>query len=190
MTECQASSPPEVHPALGGRFSPVRFRDDTVVTSEQVDALLEAARLSPSAGNSQPWRFIVGRRGDSVHARIVRHMARSSSAWAPGADLLVVNLAHVFVEGTTDFEYSEFSHYDLGQAVAHMTVQGLAMGLDAHQFRAFDREGIAAEFEIPPHLESTSMTAFGVSAHEAGAVSSPGTSRSRATRAEITWARA
>ena len=48
--------------------------------------------------------------------------------WAPGASLIVVNVAHVFVEETDGWEYSEFSRYDLGQAVAHMTIQGLAMG--------------------------------------------------------------
>ncbi len=33
---------------------------------------------------------------------------------APDADLLVANLSHRYVEGT-DWEYSEFSQYDLGQ---------------------------------------------------------------------------
>jgi len=73
---------------------------------------------------------------------------------------LVANLAHRFVE-TTDWEYSEFSLYDLGQAVAHMTFQAQALGLFARQFRAFDREALEAAFEIPPHWQLTTMTAFG-----------------------------
>jgi len=190
MTPCDVPTVPELHPALERRFSPVIFDDTATLTGEHVDTLLDAARLAPSAGNSQPWMFIVGRRGDAIHARIVRHLARSSAAWAPGASLLVVNLAHVRVEGTSDWEYSEFSRYDLGQAVAHMTIQGLAMGLDAHQFRAFDRDAVARAFDVPPHWEVTSMTAFGTAAHAAGEVSSPGTSRARADRDAITWARA
>ena len=166
------------------------FRADALVTTTQVNALLDAARRAPSAGNSQPWSFIVGRRGDGVHSRLVRHLARSSGGWVPAASVLVANLAHVLVEGTPDWEYSEFSRYDLGQAVAHMTVQGLAMGLDAHQFRAFDREAVARDFDVPPHWEVTSMTAFGIAAHAPGEVSSPGTDRSRLPREEITWARA
>ena len=110
--------------------------------------------------------------------------------WAGSASLLVVNLAHVYVEGTDRWAYSEFSRYDLGQAVAHMTIQGLHMGLDAHQFRAFDRDAVATEFFVPPHWEVTSMTAFGVAAHVSDDTSCPGTSRERATRAEITWLRA
>lgn len=192
MTTCESPARPEVHPALTGRFSPVAFDPHVAVSAEQVDTLLDAARRAPSAGNSQPWMFVVAVRGDSVHARLVRHLARSSSVWAPDASLLVVNLAHLHVEDTPGWEYSEFSRYDLGQAVAHMTVQGLHLGLQAHQFRAFDRDAVAGELELPAHWEVTSMTAFGVSTHAAGeAVSggTSGTSRERASLDDITWMR-
>ncbi|MCW2825798.1 MAG: nitroreductase [Aeromicrobium sp.] len=189
MTVCEVPAHPTLHPALAGRFSPVSFDPDVSINPEQVDTLLEAARRAPSAGNSQPWKFIVGRRGDAVHQRIVRHLARSSSAWAPDASLLMVNLAHLYVDGTPDWEYSEFSRYDLGQAVAHMTIQGLHIGLDAHQFRAFDRDAVTAEFDVSPAWEVTSMTAFGTAGHAAGEAASPGTSRERATRDDITWMR-
>ena len=189
MATCSVPAAPGVHPALAGRFSPVGFDPEFAVGAVHVDALLQAARLAPSAGNSQPWMFVVARRGDSIHQRIVPHLARSSSTWAPDASLLIVNCAHILVEGTEDWEYSEFAQYDLGQAVAHMTVQGLHLGLDAHQFRAFDREALTDEFRIPPHWKVTSMTAFGRATHAAGEISTPGTSRERAGLDEITWAR-
>ncbi len=129
---------PLLHPLLAGRSSPTSFDASHDVPEDQVEALLEAARRAPSAGNSQPWAFIVGRRGDATHERLVAHLAGSSAAWAPTAGLLVANLAHRYVEGT-DWEYSEFSVYDLGQAVAHMTLQAGALGLSARQFRAFNR---------------------------------------------------
>jgi hypothetical protein len=65
------------------------------------------------------------------------------------------------VEGT-DWPFSEFSRYDLGQAVAHMTLQAQAIGLSVRQFRAFDRDGIASEFGVEPHWEVTTLSAFGV----------------------------
>ncbi len=74
----------------------------------------------------------------------------STRHWVPDAGLLVPNLSHRYVEGT-DWKYSDFSLYDLGQAVAHMTVQAMALGLRVRQFRAFDRDGIAADFDVPPH---------------------------------------
>ncbi|WP_147918424.1 nitroreductase family protein [Ruania zhangjianzhongii] len=177
----------KVSTALAHRFSPIRFDGSAVVTPGQVDLLLDAARLAPSAGNSQPWMFIVGHRSDVNHRRIVRHLARSSSSWAPDASLLVVNLAQISVEGTPGQEYSEFARYDLGQAVAHMTFQGLALGLAAHQIRGFDRDGLACEFAVPPHWEATSITVLGTAA--LAGVSAPSTSRVRAARASITWAR-
>jgi nitroreductase family protein len=151
---------PALHPLLARRWSPAVFDPAATVTPAEAGTLLEAARWAPSAGNSQPWAFVVGMRGDAVHARIVRHLAPSSRRWAPDAGLLVVNLCHRWVEGT-DWEFSEFALYDLGQAVAHMTVQAQALGLFVRQFRAFDRAGIAAEFGVPAHWQVTSMSAVG-----------------------------
>ena len=130
------------------------------VGGAEVEVLLEAARWAPSAGNSQPWAFIVGRRGDETHRRLVPHLAPSSARWAPTAALLIANLCHRYVEDT-DWEYSEFALYDLGQAVAHLTVQARALDLHVRQFRAFDRAGLAAEFGVPAHWEVTTLSAVG-----------------------------
>lgn len=154
------SETPELHPLLAARWSPSTFDPEHVASEAEVAALLEAARWAPSAGNSQPWAFIVGRRGDAVHDRLIAHLAGSSRRWVPSASVLVANLCHRFVE-ETDWDYSEFSLYDLGQAVAHMTIQGAALGLASRQFRAFDRDGVAREFDVPEHWEVTTMTAFG-----------------------------
>ena len=151
---------PELHELLAARWSPTTFDATHEASAADVESLLEAARWAPSAGNSQPWSFVVGRRGDETHERLVRHLAGSSARWAPTASILVANLGHLYVEDT-DWEYSEFALYDLGQAVAHMTLQAAALGLAARQFRAFDREGLAAEFEVPEHWQVTTMTAFG-----------------------------
>ena len=149
-----------LHPLLAERFSPAMFDPEHEAAAEDVEALLEAARWAPSAGNAQPWAFLVGRRGDPVHGRLVRHLAGSSAGWAPSASVLVANLAHRFVEGT-DWEFSEFALYDLGQAVAHLTLQARGLDLFVRQFRAFDRAGVAAEFDVPPHWEVTTMAAVG-----------------------------
>lgn len=72
----------------------------------------------------------------------------------------MVNLAHRFVDGT-GLPYSEFADYDLGQAVAHMTIQAAAMGLSCRQFRAFDLESLAVDLDVPPGWVVVSMTAIG-----------------------------
>jgi nitroreductase len=179
-----------LHPLLARRWSPTTFEESYEARTAEVDSLLEAARWAPSAGNSQPWAFIPARRGDAVHQRLLRHLTASSARWAPTASLLVVNLCHLYVEGT-DWEFSEFALYDLGQAVAHMTVQAQALGLSARQFRAFDRAGIAAEFGVPDHWQVTSMSAFG---RVPAAIGSPPPipteavpSRQRRPTTELSW---
>lgn len=91
---------------------------------------------------------------------VVSCLAGSSRPWATHASLLVVNLRQVQVEDT-DWEYSEFADYDLGQAVAHMTIQAHAMGLGCRQFRAFDKEALTIELAVPTHWEILTMTAIG-----------------------------
>jgi nitroreductase len=179
---------PSLHPLLARRWSPVAFDAAHELAAAEVDVLLEAARWAPSAGNSQPWAFLVARRGDDVHARLVGHLAPSAARWAPSASLLVVNLCHRFVEGT-DWEYSEFALYDLGQAVAHMTVQAQALGLFSRQFRAFDAAALAADLEVPPHWQVTSMTAFGRLPRGEAAPPAPDRAdgRSRQRRPDVTW---
>jgi len=102
-----------LHPLLVSPRSPTTFDPAASVSRAEVESLLEAARWAPSAGNSQPWAFIVGRRGEPDHDRLARHLAKSSAAWAPMAGVLIGNLSHRFVEDT-DWDYSEFSTYDLG----------------------------------------------------------------------------
>ena len=175
---------PGIHPLLAARWSPTTFDAAAEVSSAEVESLLEAARWAPSAGNSQPWAFVVGRRSDEVHERLVAHLAPSTRRWVPAAGLLVANLAHRYVEDT-DWEYSEFALYDLGQAVAHMTIQALALGFHVRQFRAFDRDGVAAEFGVPAHWEVTTMSAVGRAAGPPppAAPRTPGRQR----RTELRW---
>ncbi len=158
----------------------------------EVESLLEAARWAPSAGNSQPWAFIVGRRGEADHQRLVQHLAKSSARWAPEAGLLLANLSHQTVENT-DWEYSEFAGYDLGQAVAHMSFQARSLGLQVRQFRAFDRAGLAAEFDVPDHWEVTTMSAIGrvpPEMHPMNADASTTAVRQRHPTDEIRWPQA
>jgi nitroreductase len=181
-----------LHPLLASRWSPTQFDPSDVVSDAEVESLLEAARWAPSAGNSQPWAFIVARRGEPDHARLVRHLTKSSARWASTAGVLIANLSHRFVE-ETDWEYSEFSLYDLGQAVAHMSFQAQSLGMHVRQFRAFDREGLTLEFEVPSHWEVTTMSAIGripVTGHDDTAAPGSPAERRRHSATDIRWPQA
>jgi nitroreductase len=149
-----------LHPLLRARFSPLSFDPDSVVDEAHVKLLLEAARWAPSAGNSQPWAFYTAIRDSPEHAILSRHLAPSSARWAPSASLLVVNIVHLHVE-TSDIEFSEFADYDLGQAVAHMTLEAEALGLACRQFRAFDLEPLSTQLNLAAGWRIRSMTAIG-----------------------------
>lgn len=150
----------DLHPLLRGRFSPMQFDAARSLTDAEVDLLLEAARWAPSAGNSQPWSFAIARRGEPEHQTFVARLAASSRRWAPGASALIVNIVHRYVDDT-DWAYSEFADYDLGQAVAHLTLQAGAMGLACRQFRSFDLDGLTADLALAPGWHVVSMTAVG-----------------------------
>lgn len=152
-------------PALATRFSPSRFDPDHTVDDEELTALLEAARWAPSAGNSQPWGFFPARRGEPAHERLAAHLAPSSARWALDAALLIATAAHRLVDDS-DMQYSEFADYDLGQAVAHLTIQAHALGLASHQFRAFGLDGLTRELRPRPGWAIVSMIAIGRAAEE------------------------
>jgi nitroreductase len=149
-----------LHPLLRARYSPAAFDPDHCLNEAELVLLLEAARWAPSAGNSQPWAFLTGRRHDPSYELLTRHLAPSARRWATSASALVVNVAHRYVDDT-DLAYSEFADYDLGQAVAHMTLQAQALGLACRQFRAFDLPALTAELRLGAGWEVVSMTAVG-----------------------------
>lgn len=170
-----------IHPLLAARFSPYAFDPAAAVDDETLSLLLEAARWAPSAGNSQPWGFRPVRPGEPAYDRVVPHLARSSARWALDAGLLIVTLARRWVE-EPGIAYSEFADYDLGQAVAHLTVQAQVAGLGVHQFRAFDLDGLTAELRPGPGWEIVSMLAVGRAADE------PGAARERRSVADLSSA--
>lgn len=154
------SSARKLLPVLRQRWSPLAFDESHEIDQDQVNLLLEAARRAPSAGNSQPWAFHATRRDDSGWEDVIACLAGSSRPWASQSSVLIVNISHLLVEDT-DWEYSEFAAYDLGQAVAHLTIQAHSMGLSCRQFRAFDKELLSKVLDVPRHWEILTMTAVG-----------------------------
>jgi nitroreductase len=153
----------ELLPLLRDRRSIRSYDESHELADDELAVLLEAARWSPSAGNSQPWAFLVGRRGDVAHQMFVELLAPSVRRWAPAASALLFTLNQV-ASGPEDdaLGYSDYAQYDLGQAVAHLTVQAAALGLGVHQFAAFDHDGLASAAGVPPHWRVTTGLTVGL----------------------------
>jgi nitroreductase len=148
-------------PLLDRRWSSRVFDPAHELTDGDLTALLHAARWAPSAGNSQPWAFLVGRRDDPTHRAFVELLSRGNAFWAPRASALLITLHRTASEPGSEFLYSEYAQYDLGQAAAHLTVQAQSMGLAVHQFAGFDHDRVATVFGVPDHWRVTTAIAVG-----------------------------
>lgn len=142
---------------MRSRWSPSVFDAGHVVPEADVAVLLEAARWAPSSGNSQPWRFVVAPRGGAAHAAFVPHLSRGNAGWAPRASLLLIAGCEV-----VDVKDPDTARHDLGQAVAHLTLQAQAMGLHTHQLGGFDKDGAAAALGVPGSVRLVAAVAVGV----------------------------
>lgn len=140
------------------RWSPRAYDPTAELTDADVRTLLEAARWAPSAMNLQPWRFIVARRGSESFTLIHDALMGFNQAWADSAAALIVNIAELTDE---DGKPRPWAKYDLGQAVAHLTVQAQHDGLHTHQMGGFDGARLAEAFDLREGLEIVSITAVG-----------------------------
>jgi len=144
----------ELHPLLATRWSPLAFDPVAVMSDDDVSSLIEAARWAPSFANSQPWRFAVGRRDEEIYKRILENLSPDCQHWAGNASALLV-AAHL------DRATLPHAAYDLGQAVAHLTVQATALRLHVHQIADFDASGLRSDLEMADDLRPAVVVAVG-----------------------------
>ena len=143
---------------LAQRWSPRAFDPSAVIDETKLTAALEAARWSPSASNSQPWRFIVARRGTEEFGMVEATLLGLNTAWAGSASVLLVALTEVEDDNG---KARRWAQYDLGQAMAHFTVQAYADGLHLHQMGGFDADVLRRAFDLPSRLVPLSISAIG-----------------------------
>ncbi|WP_323794071.1 nitroreductase family protein [Nocardioides sp.] len=148
---------------LRSRWSPSVFDADHVLADSDIETLLSAAQWAPSAGNSQPWGYVVVPRGTEAHTAFIAHLSRGNAGWVPRASLILV--AGTQVGPAPDGrgpKSADYARHDLGQASAHITLQARSMGLHAHQFAGFDHASAAAELGVPDHVALMTGIAIGV----------------------------
>lgn len=158
MSAKHASTSTPILDTLTERWSPRAFDTDHALAENALLASFEAARWSPSAGNTQPWRFIIARRGTESFAKIAATLVGFNADWAGAASALVVNLA--VLESATGEPY-RWAEYDLGQAVAHFSVQAHSEGLYVHQMGGFDGDAIVEQFGLDATLRPVSVMTVG-----------------------------
>ena len=140
------------------RWSPRSYADRDVPT-EDLKKGFEAARWAASSFNEQPWRFLVGRRGDATYQKIFDALVPFNQSWAKSAPVLILSVArkHFAHNG----QLNRHSWHDTGAAMANFVLQITALGLHAHSMAGFDHQKAKAAFHIPDDFETVAVTAVG-----------------------------
>lgn len=149
-----------IHDLLRNRWSPRAFTSRSVDT-DQLLSLFEAARWSPSGGNLQPWAFIVATQANpESYGKLLSTLSERNQVWAKQAPVLVLTVVQ---RERAAGQPNPWAVYDLGQAVAHLTVQASALGLAVRQMGGFNLQQAARQFALPAGYEPVTVIAIGYS---------------------------
>jgi len=151
-----AAAPRDLHPLLADRRSPRAFDPSATLDADRLDLLLDAARWAPSASNTQPWRFLAGRRGDRAFDALLAALRPANREWAHDAAALVLIAAETV---DPDGAPRPWAAYDAGQAAAHLTAQASALGLSVRQMGGFVADDLPA---LPERVAPLTVVAVGV----------------------------
>ncbi|MGB9893649.1 MAG: nitroreductase family protein [Candidatus Saccharicenans sp.] len=156
------------------------------VEREKIIACLEAARLAPSAENSQPWRFLIIDEPE-LKSRVAEKAFSgiySACRFAAQAPVLVILLAK------TDFlanqlgrmiQGTQFYLLDLGIAGEHFILKAEELGLSTCWIGWFNLRAVRKFLKIPKKYRLVAMISLGYAA------SRPAGSRLRKSLEEIAW---
>ena len=147
-----------IHEIIKKRWSPRSF-EEKQVNNNALQRIFEAARWAPSSYNEQPWRFIVGRKGDNTYSLIFETLAEFNQKWSKLAPVLVICIGKT--TSTKGNKPNRVFQYDLGQSVAYITFQATHEGLFVHQMGGFDAQKAQELFQIPDDYQAITVFALG-----------------------------
>lgn len=132
------------------------------VGAQTVTRLLEAAMAAPSAGNQQPWHFIVVEDHDVLGGVPSIH---PHAAMVPSAAVAIIVCAD-----TTSDRYPNYWIQDCAAATENILIAARSLGLGAVWLGIHPREERVAAFRrmfaIPGHVTPLSMISLGRPAEE------------------------
>jgi nitroreductase len=134
-----------VSEALRTRRSGRLYDEARTLTVTEVRSLIEAARWAPSAGNGQPWRFVVGLRGDAHWERLLPLLHDGNRTWAQHASALILTCAltsRTTPDGRTVHNGSAL--HDAGMANMSIAVEATTRGLMLRMMGGYDRDAARA----------------------------------------------
>lgn len=134
----------------------VRSYQDRRVEEEKLRGILEAARLAPSAGNRQEWRFIVIRDKDT-RGRLMK--AAKNQAFVSQAPVVIACCAqtdnHIMSCGQVCYPI------DLAIAIEHMVLKATEEGLGTCWVGAFYEDQVKEVLGIPKDTRVVELLTVG-----------------------------
>ncbi len=143
----------------------VRSFDSRPVNEKDILSIIEAARLAPSACNSQTWRFIFVTQREII--RKICHEAMRPvipNKWLEQAPLVIVGCSQLDVIANriggrvTGIEYYQI---DLGIAMEHMVLKATELGLGTCWIGWFDETNVKNILGIPKKIKVSALLAVG-----------------------------
>lgn len=164
MQNKPAATSVKIHSVIENRWSPRAFDPAKKIRTEDLTAVLEAARWAPSCYNDQPWRYIVWVRDEDGEnwQKALSALAEKNQQWAKNAPvLLLASAMEVFGHNGKP---NRWAPYDTGAASLNLCLQATALGLSVHQMAGFDVGKVRQFFGIPDHCQPMAMMALGYQA--------------------------
>jgi nitroreductase len=145
----------DVFEAIRTRRSIRKYRPE-LVPEEKLEMILEAARLAPSAGNRQPWRFVVVQNVDRKKA--LAEVANNQAFLKDAAAIIVA---------VGDPEASaRWYEKDTMIALEHMVLAATALGYGTCWIGAFDEDAAKRLLRIPAKMKVVAILPIGVSSEK------------------------
>jgi nitroreductase len=132
------------------RWSP-RSYTDKPVSGADLTKIFTAAAWAASSYNEQPWRFLVGKKGDETYAKILDSLIEFNQAWAKSAPVLILSAGKKTF--TQNGQPNAYALHDTGTASANLSLEATALGLHTHGMAGLDRDKARACFGIPEDFE-------------------------------------
>ncbi len=139
---------------------------DRPVEREKIMMCLEAARLAPSACNSQPWRFVVvddrrlkKRLCDAAFSGV--YLINSFCKTAPVIVAVISEKPKFLARIGGMFRGTKYYLLDIGIACEHFVLQAEDLGLGTCWIGWFDERAVKSTLNIPQHKKIDVLIALG-----------------------------
>ena len=151
-----------IDPIFLARWSPRAFAPDTIGEDELL-GLFEAARWAPSSYNSQPARFVYGRRGTPAFDKLLDLLNPFNRSWAGQAAALVFILSNSLMRPPgQDKDVPSRSHsFDAGAAWMSFALQAQMRDWYTHGMVGADFDRAFAELDVPQGYRVECAVALG-----------------------------